>query len=419
MNRQILLGCLPYLAWLAFALAALWLLLRTVRARPDWRHLRRLPSDQRGAVQSLSFVLTVPLFVMIMLFIVQLSQLTMARVSVEYSAFAAVRAAQVWIPAHLGPNAEASNQIGVYQYLGDMQGEDGWKYARYRVMPGSPKFEKIKFAAVLGCMPVAPSRDVGADASLRGNDAARSIQRAALIYAPNLAANPRFDDRIRNKLAYALANTEVDIEFRHKENEPPLQTYLIEPYPDEFLPGEMGWHDQVLVTVTHHFALLPGPGRLLARRTPPYGSGSAVDPVADRIQSNAGVYVYSMTTTARLYNEGQKSRMTYVQPMLGPSTSLAAAPLGNAAPSLAAARSYHEWDALDPVPTTAAAAQACCDEVPDDARTLGAVPLDDDLPGSPPHDSAGDSPRGALDDPLGLPPGARDRLQSILRGAKP
>ena len=40
-------------------------------------------------MQSLSFVLTLPLFVMVMLFIVQLSQITIGRLAVEYAALAA------------------------------------------------------------------------------------------------------------------------------------------------------------------------------------------------------------------------------------------------------------------------------------------------------------------------------------------
>ena len=59
--------------------------------------IARRPTGQR---QSLSFVLTLPFFIMILLFIVQVSQLMIGQIVVEYAAFAAARAAAVWIPAY-------------------------------------------------------------------------------------------------------------------------------------------------------------------------------------------------------------------------------------------------------------------------------------------------------------------------------
>src|SRR5437763_280558 len=50
-----------------------------------------LHTDQRGSVQSLSFVLTVPLFIMLMLLAVQITQLMIGLVVVHYAAFAAAR----------------------------------------------------------------------------------------------------------------------------------------------------------------------------------------------------------------------------------------------------------------------------------------------------------------------------------------
>ena len=54
---------------------------------------------QRGGVQSLAFVLTLPLFIMVCLFIVQVSQLMIAQMVLHYAAFAGARAASVWIAA--------------------------------------------------------------------------------------------------------------------------------------------------------------------------------------------------------------------------------------------------------------------------------------------------------------------------------
>ena len=353
MHRQILIGCLPYLGWMLGSIAAAWLLLRLTQTRADWRQLFKLHADQRGAVQSLSFVLTIPPFVMVMMFIVQLSQLTIAKVAVEYSAFTAARSAQVWIPATLGVGSEEENRFSTPIIpLREFKGEDGWNYAVYRVQPRGPKFTKAWFAAVEALMPICPSRDTGADTGAIGNESVGSFERALAQWAPNLQANPKFVDRLRYKLAYALENTGVTIDIYHKEDEPPLQTYLIDGRPEEFTASEIGWNDQIVVTVVHNFALLPGPGRLLARSAPfpsvgggSYGSGSYRQPsgsaapadrdrytppvaaastasgdlVSSKIGLRRGTYVYPMTATVRLYNEGEKSKLPYQQMLRGPS----------------------------------------------------------------------------------------------------
>lgn len=357
MQRHVLLAILPEIAVLAIAVGAAWLLIRLTRSRPDWRHAARLASDQRGAVQSLSFVLTVPLFIMVMMFIVQLSQLTIAKVVVEQAAVASARSAQVWIPADLTTLGEgAENHLPCFQPMGELVGPDGWRYTRYLAPQTGLKYAKIRQAAVQAVVPICPSRSTGVPLTAGGQQIAQSLLTATYRYAPVLASNPMVPARLMNKLAYALGNTEVVIEIRHKENEPPLQTYLIDPYPAEFGCGELGWHDQLIVTVTHNFALLPGPGRLLARRVSGssgsmsggttgsgttgsgttgsgtttgggYGStarapsgpsyGASIDPVADRIQSRNGVFVYALQATARVYNEGQKPRLGYRQSRIG------------------------------------------------------------------------------------------------------
>ena len=78
----------------------------------------------------------------------------------------------------------------------------------------------------------------------------------------------------------------------------------------EYVPNEIGWQDTVTATVRHDLALLPGPGRLLARRVRhPDGS---TDRVADAIVRQGSVYVYPLEATATLGNEGQKSVIPYV-----------------------------------------------------------------------------------------------------------
>lgn len=325
MHREVLIACLPYGLALLACCAALRLLVLLSRARLQLARLAGLHRDQAGAVQSLSFVLTLPLFVIILLFIVQLSQLTICRVVLEYAAFAAARAAIVWIPANLGPGDEQENRIGRLVYLGDDVSQDGNTYSEYQIEPQGPKYRKIHFAAAMACLPICPSRDTGELRQHPGNAAAETLIRLYRVYAPESAANARVPARIRNKLAYALNNTRLRILIRHKNEEPELAEHGQPPYPEEFTVNEIGWQDQIVVTVEHDFALLPGPGRLLARSSSSSAdsAGPAVDglssgnSVAERIRRMGYVFTYPVTATVRLNNEGEKPVLPYIQRTYG------------------------------------------------------------------------------------------------------
>ena len=113
MFQNILLDLWPWAAALALVLGALATLARTLRPQIRRGILARLHRDQVGGVQSVSFVLTAPIFVMLMLLAVQITQLMIGLMVVQYSAFAAIRSASVWIPARLEPLAEVGeNRIG-------------------------------------------------------------------------------------------------------------------------------------------------------------------------------------------------------------------------------------------------------------------------------------------------------------------
>ena len=64
--------------------------------------LRRLHADQPGGVQSLSFVLTLPMFIMVMLLIVQVSQVDDRPDRGPLRGLRGGPGAMVWIPAELG-----------------------------------------------------------------------------------------------------------------------------------------------------------------------------------------------------------------------------------------------------------------------------------------------------------------------------
>ena len=146
---------------------------------------------------------------------------------------------------------------------------------------------------------------------------AGALERTYRAMSPASAGNTRIPARLQNKLAYALHNTNVEIEVRHKDAEPPL----IRPWPEaiEFEDNEIGWQDQLIVTVHHNFALLPGPGRFLAKPMPRREANSTTsqDAVAARIRRENGIFVYPMSATVRLNNEGQKSVLPFIQSLDG------------------------------------------------------------------------------------------------------
>jgi hypothetical protein len=324
MHREAIIACAPYLAAIALLAIGQAVLLRFSGARPQLRRLLQLHRDERGAVQSLSFILTLPVFMFIMMFIVQLSLITMARISVEYAAYAATRSAVVWFPADLGTELYAENRVSPSPLIPIRWYEaNGRNYVVYRVVPEGDKVARVHLAAALACMPICPSTNTGVSATHFGNQALDSIQRAYQSLAPGSVSNTRIPARLRNKLAYALANTWVEIEIHHCSDrisggDPPLypERSLELEHPTRYLrPNEIGWQDQVYVTVWHNYALLPGPGRLLARRA---SSPTHDDDVADQIQQASGVFFRTLGATARMGNEGQitsSQAERYVQPL--------------------------------------------------------------------------------------------------------
>lgn len=319
MGRAVLTACAPWLGWLMVSFVVLFLLLRACRAKMDIRRLQQLHADQHGTAQSLSFVLALPFFVIIILFIVQVSQLMIATVVVQYAAVAAARAAAVWIPAEC--NIEKANCISRYDFDWGAKDQvapvpDGPTAGgqTFLVEPGSPKYDKICSAAVMACMPISPSRDVGLSLSGQGPAAAAIVKTAYAALAPGASSNAAVPRRIENKLAYAMANTSIELRFYHPNSEPlnnwqlmhygvPLGVrplggaYNIPDHSEEFQPNELGWQDQITVKVNYSLALLPGPGRLLA------GTG------VQHIQGN--VYTYPLSASATIGNEGEKSMFPY------------------------------------------------------------------------------------------------------------
>ncbi len=256
-------------------------------------------------MQSLAFVLTVPVFIMVMMLIVQVSQLMIGTITVHYAAYAAARSASVWIAADTRGD-EGANRISSIVPTANV-GIPGAGQS-YRVASGSPKFRKIQSAAQLACAAISPSRNVGyADAGPYLGSLRRVYQ---ALDPQHYRQNTRISQRLQNKLAYSLANTRITIGFLHKADEPALTRYNILDDPNEFRPNEVGWQDPIKVTVIHQFALLPGPGRLLFR--PASGATSQVgDPVSQNIRRQGKVYTRELRASVIIGNEGEKSGLPY------------------------------------------------------------------------------------------------------------
>ncbi|MFQ5735027.1 MAG: TadE/TadG family type IV pilus assembly protein [Planctomycetaceae bacterium] len=320
MTRSLLLANLPCLIALAVGFGLLWVLKRGSGARWNWRRLRGLHRCQDGGVQSLAFVITLPMFIMVVMFIVQMSQLMVGITVVHYSAFASARSAIVWLPAEISED-EPENRMLILSHR--EQGDQFFLIAD----PQSDKYRQIRAAAVLGCASVCPSRDLGiaqAEVSRDGVLTAEAARRMYRSLVPTSVRNGRINPRIWNKISYSDRNTFVIVSWRDAKNGRGRETFVSPTYnprnhpnPDvPWEPGEVGWQDAVTVHVFHRFALLPGPGRLLARYLVP--RPGVPNDVYERVTRDAGSYsepVYSVMipASATLTNEGMKSVRPYRQ----------------------------------------------------------------------------------------------------------
>lgn len=332
MQRALLDACAPSLAVLAGSVAVLCLLLKLSPTRCDWSRLAKLHRCESGAVQSLAFVLTFPLLLAVLMLIVQVSQLMIAQMTVHYAAFAGARSASVWLAAQASdvpdddPNApaatdEVQNRIAVTP----TSSNDDVMFVEAAANSASAKLRKIRAAVIQACAPIAPSRNVGA--APQTPEVVQIIAATQQMYAnlvPSSQRNAQINPRLASKLAYSDAATQVFVEWldgRSAAGRDSLdyRAYNVRNHPNPsvvFRPYEVGWQDPVTVYVIHQFALLPGPGRLLAKSI--VRSDGLPDRVAERIRhTNPGggrsVYTTTIKASATMTNEGIKSIRPFVQ----------------------------------------------------------------------------------------------------------
>ncbi len=341
MHRAILEACWPCLLALAASFAALRVVVRLSGARWNWRRLGRLHASQQGGVQSLAFVLTLPIFIVIVLFIVQVSQLMIGTMVVNYAAFAAARSAVVWVPANVlgsgfnadepanvlpAPIREDNPVLLLYDEASRPRRDldvDVWEYRSGSSTPRSGKYAHIYTAAAMACLPLAPSRDLGFENALQNESVAEATQAVYRSMVPDSESNARIPKRLENKIGYSFENTAVRLEFVDKDSRsgPTYNPRLPVELPDgevvrRWNPHEVGWQDPLTVTVTHNFALLPGPGRFLAKFL--VRADGRPDRISPRIERHTPgnrerVYTTPIWASATMTNEGFKSVMPYVQ----------------------------------------------------------------------------------------------------------
>lgn len=328
MHRTVLLACLPCLVAVAVSCVVLCLLVRLSRARFDWRRLLELHRCQEGGVQSLAFILTMPIFICVAQFIVQVSQLMIGVMVVNYSAYAAARSAAVWIPSQvswLGENRMDDPNIVNYGTAPmTLENKMLLSSAEPRIVRNHPKYVPIFKAAVLAMMPAAPSRNLGLTVANQSQttEALHTVY-GALI--PKSQQNSRTNPRLDNKFAWAWNHTRVRVSFVDQSNNtwdgPTYNGNIFVQqqngqWVNTYNPYEVGWQDPVTMSVTHDLALLPGPGRVLAKYL--VRADGQPDLVADQIQQSSSntrerVYTIPIWASATATIEGLKSVVPYVQ----------------------------------------------------------------------------------------------------------
>ncbi len=342
MHRAVLEALIPAFVALAIGFVLLRLVLRISGARLNLKRIRRIHSCETGAVQSLAFVLTLPLFIMIVMFIVQVSQLMMGIMGVHYAAFAAARAATVWSAARVNSYQAPREFENVLEqplsagtpaellFDGDGAGQ------LQPTASTSYKLNKVFGAAVTAVAPVAPSRAVvePVDCSSCGVKP-WAVRDWYLQLVPSSASNGRIPQRLINKMSYAYWNTRVDMRFVDRDTREgptynPRELVIVDgtavmadqgEWLRDWTPHEIGWQDQLTLTVTHDFALLPGPGRFLAKYI--VRADGRADTVAPRIALQGTLsdsvpwivptYTTQISASATLTNEGFKPLLAYEQ----------------------------------------------------------------------------------------------------------
>ena len=232
---------------ICFLVGAIW------KMGQPYRAMRTRQRDDKGTA-ALEFALVFPIAFVIVLIMIQSSLLVAGNIAVHYAAYAAARAAIVWIPE----DASLEEPRNV------LAGTDG-----------SIKMGHIRAAAVYAVMPVSASNPVGGG-STEGDFAAiqQGIERFYQLYGINVPNWVR--TMLPGKFAYAWNHTSVWVD-------PPAN-------------GESyGDHETIQVHVRHDLYLaVPYVNRIFGHSLCPGG---------------CGYYATQVATTCALTNQGVRDEI--------------------------------------------------------------------------------------------------------------
>lgn len=230
------------------------------RTPAPWRRinsrLRQLPDCQEGGVQSLALVMTLPLLIGSILLVIQLTQVLLGVMTVQYAAFSAARSAAVWIPTRIDSQNSQENEINTLIVRGqliDLTAD---------LRAGSRKFQEIFAAAAQACVAISPARTVEGPRA-GSSEVAEAVE--AFLQFQQLGNDPRiarWRTAMGNRWSYSFANTQVRLAFLTQPRQTPTYNPInhpVVPYQED----EAGWDESVTVIVQHEVSLVPGPGRLL------------------------------------------------------------------------------------------------------------------------------------------------------------
>ena len=325
MHRELFQACQPYFAGLVICFLVLWAILRLSSLKPNWKRLFSIHKCEDGGVQSLSFVLTLPIFLFVVQTIVQLSQLMIAQAVVNYSAFAAARAASVWSSV-----AIASDDGSYFYPENKMHYFEEWQYRtdgqvrRFDLLYNSlelqenPKLKKIFQSAIMNLAVLGPSDENRYGYQFPGDSVMQESSTVAkklmVAVAPHLQNNSRIPVRIDHKLAYTEQNTLVRFQWTYKDlRHGPTYNPLSYSNPTGTLAvdiHEVGWRDPLTVTIFHKYVLLPGPARLFVNLIHKGTGRKKV--LTEQSPNGYPIYTTEIQASAMLTHEGLKSVVPYI-----------------------------------------------------------------------------------------------------------
>lgn len=103
-------------AWLV-SLALLWMVVQRAVGKLRRATLRRLLRQEQGAAYTLSYVMTFPLYALLLCLVIETTLVLIAKTGTVYAAYAAARAAAVWESAKPAGRMQAKAQLAAVHAL--------------------------------------------------------------------------------------------------------------------------------------------------------------------------------------------------------------------------------------------------------------------------------------------------------------